>query len=44
MDRLLLYIMCAIGIMFDKKTHISKCLETDSKINFKQVNLMIFFE
>lgn len=30
--------------MFDKKTHISKCLETDSKINFKQVNLMIFFE
>lgn len=34
--------MRAIGIMFDKKTHISKCFETDSKINFKQVNLMIF--
>lgn len=28
------YTVCAIGIMFDKKTHISKCFETDGGINF----------
>lgn len=29
--------VCAIGIMFDKKTHISKCFETDGLIFFSRL-------
>lgn len=32
----------AIGVIFDKKAHISNCFENDDRIYFKQINLMIF--